>query len=315
MKTKATNLFIYTFYKFISIRNIIEIKKKLDIFFSIQKIRGTVLISTEGINVSISGAESELIECVNNIKILLKIRKLEIKINKVDFLPFNRIKVRIKKEIVSLGQRNVVVKSNNAKMVGPSKWNSIINDDDIMIIDVRNDYETKIGKFKNSLNPKTNNFREFPKVFKKLNIKKNTKIAMYCTGGIRCEKASAFLELNGFKNVQQLQGGILNYLNYIQEYNKNDSLWSGECFVFDNRVTVDNNLAKGNYIQCNGCRHPLTKQETASIHYNKGVTCPYCYSKRTVEQKLSAKSRQSQIELAKKNKIFNPFIKITPNKY
>ena len=185
----------------------------------------------------------------------------------------------------------------------------MIEKENIKLIDTRNIYETDIGQFKGAINPKTKSFREFPKKLEKMKIKKNEKLALYCTGGIRCEKASAYLKLNGFKNVVQLDGGILNYLNYINETKKN-SLWNGDCFVFDNRVTVDKKLKKGKYIQCNGCRHPITEKDTKLDSYVKGVSCKYCYKKRTQVEKNRSITRQNQINLAEKRGLDHPFKKI-----
>ena len=160
---------------------------------------------------------------------------------------------------------------------------------------MRNPYEIKIGKFKKSINPKTDNFREFPKKFKKMNFDKKDTIAMYCTGGIRCEKASAFLKKEGYKNILQLEGGILNYLNYFKN-RKTKNSWTGECFVFDNRVAVKRNLEKGSYEQCYGCRSPIAKKDRKSRFFIQGVSCPYCYKFRSNEQKKRSLSRQKQID-------------------
>ena len=311
---KDNDLYIYSFYRFLKIKNKINIKNSLDEYFKKKIIRGTILIANEGINASISGRREDLSETLKIIKKLLNIRKLNIKSNKNRFLPFNRIKVRLKKEIVSLGKGGIEVNKFTGQFIKPKDWNNAIKDNKIKIIDVRNRYEINIGKFKGSIDPKTDSFREFPKKLKRIGITKNDKLAMYCTGGIRCEKASAYLKLNGFKYVKQLDGGILNYLNYVKD-EKIKSLWDGDCFVFDDRITVNTKLEKGEYAQCHGCRHPLTKKELKSKFYAKGVSCPYCFKSRNKMQKKRSETRQKQIDFAEKNKKEHPFKKVTSNDY
>ena len=293
MSKKKYNVF--SFYRFLQINDKSKIKDLLDHYFSEKNIKGTVLLANEGINGSIAGSIKDIESTLKFIKKLLKIRKLDPKINEVDFLPFNRIKVRLKKEIVSLGKGNINVQKLKGDLIEPSEWNLILEDKNTEVIDVRNSFEIKIGKFKHAINPNTNSFRDFPKMLKKMNLKKSKRIAMYCTGGIRCEKASSYLKMEGYKNVVQLSGGILNYLAYT---NNEDSysLWKGECFVFDNRVAVNKSLKKGTYIQCYGCRRPITKKETKSELYVKGVSCPYCFYERSDSQKKNSLMRQKQIE-------------------
>ena len=293
MSKKKYNVF--SFYRFLQINDKSKIKDLLDHYFSEKNIKGTILLANEGINGSIAGSIKDIESTIKFIKKLLKIRKLDPKINEVDFLPFNRIKVRLKKEIVSLGKGNINVQKLKGDLIEPSEWNLILEDKNTEVIDIRNSFEIKIGKFKYAINLNTNSFREFPKMLKKMNLKKNKRIAMYCTGGIRCEKASSYLKMEGYKNVVQLSGGILNYLAYT---NNEDSysLWKGECFVFDNRVAVNKSLKKGTYIQCYGCRRPITKKETKSELYVKGVSCPYCFYERSDSQKKNSLMRQKQIE-------------------
>ena len=291
------NLTIYSFYRFLEISNKKQIKKKLDSYFKFKVIRGTILLADEGINASISGDEETLEKTVKFIKRELKIRKLDIKKNNTNFLPFNKMKVRLKKEIVSLGVGNFKSKNFHGKYIHPSGWNDIIFDKNTKVIDVRNMYEINIGKFKNSINPLTNTFREFPKKINNLNLSKKDKIAMYCTGGIRCEKASTYLKKKGFKNIFQLKGGILNYLNNIK---KKDSLWKGECYVFDNRISLKHKLKPGTHSMCSGCRTPIAAKDKRSYKYEEGVSCPRCYDKLSNSQKIRFRMRQNQINLAKK---------------
>ena len=295
MKQNKIDLYVYSFYRFIDLKNIKLVKSKLEKFFFNKKLKGTIILSLEGINASIAGSAYDLEESIKILKKILKIKKLEIKKNTTKFIPFNKMKVRLKKEIVSLGQGYFGIHKKSGNYISPSEWDKLIIKKNIKLIDIRNNYEIQIGKFKSSLNPLTRNFREFPKEFEKLKIDKKEDIAMYCTGGIRCEKASAYLKKKGFKNIFQLKGGIINYLAYHKE-KKTDSLWDGECFVFDNRVTINKELTQGKYIQCFGCRRPLTKKDIKSKYYKKGVTCGYCYFERTEKQKKSSISRQLQID-------------------
>ena len=201
--------------------------------------------------------------------------------------------MKVKKEVVPIGKRlKKKVKDNH---LSPKEWNNFVLNKDTYIIDTRKDFEFRIGTFKRSINPKLNNFRDFSKYFKKFN--KNSKIGMFCTGGIRCEKASSLMKMRGFENVYHLKGGILKYLENIPA---EKSLWNGECFVFDDRVSLKHNLKEGSYDMCHGCRMPLSRFEKQSKQYVKGVACPKCYKTTSDKQKERYKSRQKQVELAKK---------------
>ncbi len=291
-----SDLYIYSFYRFKNIKNKKTIKLKLEQFISNKVIRGTILIADEGVNGSISGSNDELLNTIRFIKKLLCIKKIELKINLVDFFPFNRMKIRLKREIVSLGKGTINVAQKSCKFIEPYRWDSLIKQKKIKLIDLRNTYEIDIGNFKSAINPNTKNFREFPNKFKEMNIGKDNIIAMYCTGGIRCEKAAGYLNKKGYKNIYQLKGGIINYLS--QSRNKKiKSQWSGECFVFDERVTINNSLRRGKYLQCYGCRRPISKKDTLSSKYKKGVCCPYCFNERSAVQKKRSLSRQKQIEI------------------
>tara|TARA_B100001778_G_scaffold303485_1_gene280829 strand:+ start:25 stop:972 length:948 start_codon:yes stop_codon:yes gene_type:complete len=296
MKDKNTKLQIISFYSFVKIKHTNIIKIFLEDLLRIKKIRGTILISYEGINGSIAGKNKDLNEIIKQLKLKLKIRKLEIKTNNIDSLPFNRMKVRLKKEIISLGRGKINVSKFKGNYIEPSEWDNILNNKNINVIDTRNIFEHEIGKFENAINPMTESFREFPKKFKELNIDKNEAIALYCTGGIRCEKASAYLSIKGYKNISQLRGGILNYLQYKQN-SKQKLSWVGECFVFDSRVAVNANLTKGQYDQCFGCRHPIVEKDKYSEYFKKGVYCPKCYLSRTSKQIKKSESREKQIRL------------------
>ncbi len=288
--------YIFGFYKFKKIKEIKKNKKILNIFFIKNEIRGMIILSNEGINGTISGKKINLNLGIKKIKKVFNFLNFDsenFSLNK--FQPFHKCKVKIKKELVPMGI-NINKRSLNGQ-INPKKWNKIISDENTTLIDARKPFEYEVGTFKNSINPDINNFREFPKFLKKLN--KNKPVAMFCTGGIRCEKASVFLEKRGFKNVYQLKGGILNYLKTIK---KKDSLWKGECFVFDNRISVKHELAKGSYSICSGCRKPISTKDKKSIKYEEGVSCPRCHDILTNIQKDRFRMRQKQINLAKKSK-------------
>ena len=305
-------IYIYTFYRFKSFIGIKSIKIKLDKYLKNKLILGTVLLANEGINGTVSGTKKDLSEFIRLIKKALKIRKLSIKISQNEFIPFYRLKIRLKKEIVTIGDKSIKPERLTGKHVNPIKWDKIINSKKHIIIDTRNDYEVSIGSFNNAVNPKTKSFREFPKFIKKLNLKKDQPIAMFCTGGIRCEKASSYLLKNGYKDVSQLDGGILNYLEINK--NKKNTSWEGECFVFDNRVSINNKLNKGTYEQCYGCRCPITKQDMKLKSYKKGATCKYCINLKSETKIQSSFTRQDQIDIAEKNNIKHSFRKIYSTK-
>ena len=287
---------IFGFYKFKQLKKINEIKEKLEKIINNYDIKGTVIISPEGINGSISFLDKDIQQIKKNLKKIFRITKFDnenISLNK--FIPFHKGRVKIKKEVVPIGKKlKTRVKNSH---LSPKEWNNFVLDKKTFIIDTRKEFEFKIGTFRNSINPKINNFRDFSKYFKKFN--KNSKIGMFCTGGIRCEKASDYLKSKGYKNVFQLRGGIINYLSKIK---KKDSLWKGDCFVFDNRVSVNHGLKVGKYSICAGCREPISFKEKKSLKFEEGVSCPNCYSKLTEEQKKRFRMRQSQIYKAKKEK-------------
>ncbi|MDC0127589.1 rhodanese-related sulfurtransferase [Methylophilaceae bacterium] len=295
------SFFITAFYHFVALNDIKSIQPIIQDYCDKNSIKGTILIANEGINGTISGEEKNILDFHAFIKNDLIFSKA---FDGIDYKgswskknPFYRMKVRLKKEIVTLGIPEVSPTKKVGIYVKPEDWNKLINDPDITLIDTRNGYEVDIGTFKNAINPNTSSFRELPKYIKKnLSPKKNKKVAMFCTGGIRCEKASAYMLKEGFNEVYHLQGGILKYLEIIPEA---ESLWQGECFVFDQRVAVTNELKQGKYNQCFACRHPLSLEEIQSKDYSEGVSCSYCISKISEEKKANLKERQKQINLAK----------------
>jgi len=286
---------IFGFYKFKKIKNIKLLKKNLKNFIEEEQVRGTIIISIEGINGTISFKPAKYKKVKNKILNLLNIRKLDNEnISYYKYQPFKKGKIKIKKEVVPIGLKlNKIVTKNK---IEPKDWNKFILKKETVLIDTRKNFEFKVGTFKGSINPELNNFRDFPRYFKTL--KKNQNIGMFCTGGIRCEKASAYLKKKGFKNVYQLKGGIINYLDNVK---KKDSLWSGDCFVFDNRVSIKHGLKPGNLKICPGCRNPIKLSERKSKFYEQGVSCPNCYNNLTNSQKQRFRMRQKQILTAKKH--------------
>jgi UPF0176 protein len=287
---------VFGFYKF---KKLISLKKNkilLQDFLINKNIRGTVIIANEGVNATISGKPLNLKVAITKIKKILDFKKFDSEnSSKSKFQPFHKIKIKIKKEVVPMG---LTLSSKNKKdnHIDPKKWNKLIADKETLVLDSRKPFEYEVGTFKKSINPDVVNFREFPKYLNKLDKKKP--IAMFCTGGIRCEKASVFLEKKGFKNVFQLKGGILNYLKSVK---KNESLWRGECFVFDNRISVKHGLITGTYSICSGCRKPVSPKDKKSKEYEEGVSCTKCYDNLTEVQKVRFRMRQKQITLAKKS--------------
>ena len=286
---------IFGFYKFKKIKNIKLLKKNLKNFIEEEQVRGTIIISIEGINGTISFKPTKYKKVKNKILNLLNIRKLDNEnISYYKYQAFKKGKIKIKKEVVPIGMKlNKIVTKNK---IEPKDWNKFILKKETVLIDTRKNFEFKVGTFKGSINPELNNFRDFPQYFKTL--KKNQNIGMFCTGGIRCEKASAYLKKKGFKNVYQLKGGIINYLDNVK---KKDSLWSGDCFVFDNRVSIKHGLKPGNLKICPGCRNPIKLSERKSNFYEQGVSCPNCYNNLTNSQKQRFRMRQKQILTAKKH--------------
>jgi UPF0176 protein len=254
-------------------------------------------LAKEGVNATIAGQYADTISIINKIKKTLNIKSFDSEnISKCKFQPFHRAKIKIKKEIVPMKLPLSQKIKNKNTYIEPNKWNKLIISKDTLVLDSRKSFEYDVGTFKKSINPNVNNFRDFPKYLNKLNKKKT--IAMFCTGGIRCEKASVYLTKKGFKNVYQLKGGILNYLNKV---NKKKSLWKGECFVFDNRISVKHGLIKGTYLMCSGCRKPISAKDKKSSKYEDGVSCPNCHDRLTNSQKERFRMRQKQISLAKKS--------------
>ncbi len=284
-------------YKFVRLEDYEAIRQPLLDTMLSNNIKGTLLLANEGINGTIAGDRKGVDKLLAWLKSDPRLTDLDHKESFDTEMPFYRTKVKLKKEIVTMGVEGIDPNQSVGTYVAPKDWNQLIADPNVTVIDTRNNYEVEIGTFKNAVNPNTETFREFPQYVKaNLDPNANKKVAMFCTGGIRCEKSTAYLKEQGFKEVYHLKGGILKYLEEIPE---KDSLWQGDCFVFDNRVAVNHTLEKGNYDQCHACRLPITKKDMQSDKYVKGVSCPFCFDKHTAKQQQRFMEREKQVQLAK----------------
>ncbi|MDZ7922959.1 MAG: rhodanese-related sulfurtransferase [Marinagarivorans sp.] len=284
-------------YKFVGLPDFEQLREPLLDFCVSQGVKGTLLLAHEGINGTVSGTREGIDNLLAYLRQDPRFADIEHKESFEQDIPFYRMKVKLKKEIVTMGVEDIDPNKTVGTYVDPKDWNALISDPDVTLVDTRNYYEYNIGTFKGAINPETTTFRELPDyVAKNLDPAKHKKIAMFCTGGIRCEKSTAFMKQQGFDEVYHLKGGILKYL---EEVPKENTLWEGECFVFDNRVAVDHDLNKGRYDQCHGCRHPITDADKLSPQYQKGVSCPRCFGDLTTDQRARFEERQKQIELAK----------------
>ena len=286
---------VFGFYKFIKLTSLKKNKTILQKILIKKNIKGTIIISKEGLNGTISGKLINIKFTIKKINQIFKFKKFDSEnTSKSNFQPFHKPKVKIKEEVVPMNLLlNKKIKKKDSH-VEPKKWNRLIKDKNTLVLDSRKPFEYKVGTFKRSINPNVKNFRDFPQFLNKLD--KAKPIAMFCTGGIRCEKASVYLEKKGFNNVYQLKGGILNYLKKIDE---KDSLWKGECFVFDNRISLKHGLKIGTYSLCSGCRSPISIKDKKSKKYEEGVSCPNCFNKLSETQKNRFRMRQSQINRAR----------------
>jgi UPF0176 protein len=292
------HIVVCALYKFVALENYQQLRQPLLQLMEEQGIKGTLLLAKEGINGTVSGTRAAIDILFDWFNDHPQLRDIESKESFDTANPFYRTRVKLKKEIVTLGVENVDPTATVGTYVEPEDWNALISDPEVMVIDTRNHYEVEIGTFQNAVNPNTDSFREFPRFAEQnLDPGKHKKIAMFCTGGIRCEKSTAFLKQQGFDQVFHLRGGILKYLETVPEQ---ESLWEGECFVFDNRVAVNQNLEKGSYQQCHACRLPITEEDMQHPHYVQGVSCPHCYDQKDEEQRSRYLEREKQIQLAKR---------------
>jgi UPF0176 protein len=288
---------VAAFYKFAKLPHYQELQESLLVALKQGGIKGSVLLAREGINGTIAGKPDQIDQALKDLEIITSIIGIEPKFSFAETMPFRRMKVRLKKEIVTIGN----VKADPTERVGtyvdPQDWNALINDPDVVLIDTRNDYEVGIGTFKGAIDPHTESFGQFPDyVRQNLGNQKHKKIAMFCTGGIRCEKASSFMLNDGFENVFHLKGGILKYLEMVPQA---ESTWDGACFVFDERVAVEHGLKVSDFSLCHGCMNPVSVEDRMSAKYELGVSCPTCFDRLTPQQFASNRQRQRQMELAK----------------
>lgn len=290
------NIVVCAMYKFVTLENFEAIRQPLLDVMESNEVRGTLLLAQEGINGTVAGTREGIDALLAWLQKDERLANIVYKESYDQKMPFYRTKVKLKKEIVTMGVEGIDPKQVVGTYVKPQDWNALISDPDVVLVDTRNDYEVQIGTFQGAVNPDTETFREFPQYVKdNMDPNKQKKVAMFCTGGIRCEKSTAYMKEQGFEEVYHLEGGILKYL---EEVPKEDTMWEGECFVFDNRVAVNHDLEKGQYDQCHACRFPITEEEKKSEHYEHGVSCPHCFDKQTEKQRQRFEQREKQMQLA-----------------
>jgi UPF0176 protein len=292
-----SRIVVVALYKFVTLEDYESLRQPLLDVLTANGVKGTLLLAREGINGTIAGPREGADAVLAWLRTDQRLADLDWKESVCDEMPFYRTKVKLKKEIVTIGVPDVSPNEKVGTYVEPQDWNALISDPEVLLIDTRNDYEVSIGTFEGAIDPKTKTFREFPEYVKQnFDPARHKKIAMFCTGGIRCEKASSYMLQQGFDEVYHLKGGILKY---FEEVPAEQSRWNGECFVFDNRVTVRHDLAPGSFDQCHACRHPVSAEDLASPLYEEGVSCPHCYESLPEKTRKRAEERQKQIRLAR----------------
>ncbi len=292
-----SKIVIAALYHFVILEDYPQLRQSLLAVMLKNSIKGTLLLAREGINGTVAGSQASIDALFEWFKLDSRLAEVRYKVSYDEVMPFNRTRVKLKKEIVTMGVEGIDPRHVVGTYVKPEAWNALISDPDVTLIDTRNGYEVEIGTFKHAVNPNTDTFRQFPAYVKeKMDPAKQKKVAMFCTGGIRCEKSTAYLKEQGFDEVYHLQGGILKYLEAVPE---EESLWEGECFVFDKRVSVTHALERGQYDQCHACRLPITEEDKQSEQYVQGVSCHHCYDKTTDTQRERFREREKQVQLAK----------------
>lgn len=288
---------VVSFYRFLDLPDPEAFRDQLDAVCRQRTLLGTVLVAGEGINGTLAGDEDDLAAVLAWLCCHLQIEaELDARWTHADEAPFRKLRVKVKKEIVTLGRPDLLPHERTGQHVGTERWNELISDPNVLVVDTRNHYEIEVGTFPGALDPGNDSFREFPAFANELAAtSKDQPVAMFCTGGIRCEKATALMLELGFENVYHLQGGILNYLASVSD---EDNRWEGECFVFDTRVAVDRDLSEGGYVQCHACRRPLSRADLASPNYREGVSCPRCFDESDADRKMRLEERRKQIALA-----------------
>jgi len=289
---------VVSFYRFTDVDEPTRLRGRLQARCEKQELLGTILVAAEGVNGTLAGDSESIKTIFNWLEDQLSLTApIEGRWTEADAAPFRRMRVKVKKEIVTLGRPDIRPDEVTGKHVDAEEWNALISDPDTLVIDTRNQYEFEVGTFKNAVDPETDSFREFPEYAKKLaDTDPDRKLAMFCTGGIRCEKATALMLELGFNEVYHLRGGILKYLEEVED---DENLWEGECFVFDTRVAVDRDRAEGGYVQCHACRRPLSSSDLNSPDYREGVSCPKCVNSLQHERAERLEERRKQVALAK----------------
>jgi len=289
---------VVSFYRFTDVDEPTRLRGRLQARCEKQELLGTILVAAEGVNGTLAGDSESIKTIFNWLEDQLSLTApIEGRWTEADAAPFRRMRVKVKKEIVTLGRPDIRPDEVTGKHVDAEEWNALISDPDTLVIDTRNQYEFEVGTFKNAVDPETDSFREFPEYAKKLaDTDPDRKLAMFCTGGIRCEKATALMLELGFNEVYHLRGGILKYLEEVED---DENLWDGECFVFDTRVAVDRDRAEGGYVQCHACRRPLSSSDLNSPDYREGVSCPKCVNSLQHERAERLEERRKQVALAK----------------
>ena len=290
---------VASFYRFLDLGDVRSFRDRLQSYCDSRDVLGTILVAAEGFNGTICGQEQAILEVFHWIEERLGLEvPVEARWTDAAEAPFRRMRVRLKKEIVTLGRPDILPHRKSGRYVPPEQWNALIEDPEVMVIDTRNHYEVEVGTFPRAIDPGTDSFRQFPDFAKRLaETSRDRPLAMFCTGGIRCEKATALMLELGFEEVYHLQGGILNYLTEMPD---TENRWQGECFVFDTRVAVDRDLAEGGYVQCHACRRPLSDSDVESPDYREGISCPHCVDGIDAERAARLEERRKQVDLAQR---------------
>lgn len=288
---------VAAFYKFVPLQDLEGLQSSLDALCMAEGLRGIILIASEGINGTVAGTREGIDALLGHLRRVPAFADLLHKESTCDRMPFHRMKVRLKKEIVTLGVPEVSPRERVGTYVPPARWNDLLADPEVLLVDTRNVYETRLGTFEGAVDPGIQNFSDFPAwVRQNLDPTRHRKVAMFCTGGIRCEKATSFMLQEGFESVFHLEGGILKYL---EEVPKETSRWRGDCFVFDQRVALDHSLSPGDHTLCFGCQNPITPADRQSPLFEAGVCCPYCHAQVSAETRAGRRERARQMELAR----------------
>ncbi len=288
---------VVSFYKFVDLDGLPEIKVSLLSLCGENGVNGTFILAPEGINATVAGPRQGIERLVTYLESDPRLSGAHYKLSYNEKSPFHRLKVKFKKEMVPMGVSGIKPQRLSGERVPPEQWNELISRPDVLLIDTRNDYENRVGTFRGAVNPETDHFREFPEyVRENLDPAEHKEIAMFCTGGIRCEKATSYLLERGFKRVYQLEGGVLSYLERVS---REKSLWEGECFVFDDRTSVGHGLSRGTWSTCRNCRAPVSPEDRQSEGFREGVSCPRCHTRLTPERISSLEERQKQMRLAR----------------